>query len=220
MRLINETGNRYGKLVVIERAGRNNCKKVLWKCQCECGKTKIINGNSLRNGLTESCGCYRIKLMTTHGQSRARIYQIWRGMNNRCLNKKSRAYKDYGKRGITICDEWLKFPPFYKWAMSHGYKKTLTIERVDNDLGYYPDNCVWATRTKQQHNRRMPQNNTSGHVGVHWNKKNKNYVAQICNNKEKIHLGSFINIQDATAARKTAENEYWNIPETINLKGE
>ena len=158
---IDMTGRVIGRLLVIEECGRDAHGQVLWRCRCECGNEVIVRGSSLRNEDTTSCGCYRRdragEVHTTHGMHKTRLHSVWTNMLQRtgavkgADEKKKRRYQD---RGITVCDEWLVFENFRDWALSHGYKEGLQIDRVDNDKGYCPENCRWVTPKENVNNRR------------------------------------------------------------------
>lgn len=150
-------GQKYNRLTVTERAGNDRSNHALWFCLCDCGKSIIVSSDKLKNGNTKSCGCLKSEKSAetinkyrsphkSHGLSRTRIHNIWKGMKNRCYNKSNHKYKYYGGRGITVCDEWKNnFKAFYEWAMSHGYRDDLTIDRIKNDGNYEPSNCQWLT---------------------------------------------------------------------------
>ena len=157
------TGKKFERLKVIEYYGNNKNGKALWLCQCECGNTKIILGNSLLSKLTLSCGCYNKELVKKvnikHNMSYSRLYKVWQGMKTRCYNPNFIYYCNYGGRGIMICDEWKNdFSKFYEWAINNGYKEGLTIDRINNDGNYEPDNCRWITRAEQNRNQRKTKN--------------------------------------------------------------
>lgn len=130
-----------------------------WECLCSCGTKFESDGNRIRSGRCKSCGCYQKEAasnkMKTHGMKGTRIYGIWRGIKDRCLNKNCTAYKNYGGRGITICDEWKDdFVSFYEWAINNGYEDNLTIDRINVNKNYCPENCRWATALEQGRNKR------------------------------------------------------------------
>lgn len=173
--MINMVGKRYSRLIVISRDVDSIRKAFFWNCLCDCGKKKSIQGSNMRRGLIKSCGClrkeYYKKLIghgipnshsNSHGKSKSRLYIKWSGMRKRCLNSKSDRYKDYGGRGIKICDEWKdNFINFYndmqesylKHCKIFGERQT-TLDRVNNDGNYEKSNCRWATYSEQNINQR------------------------------------------------------------------
>lgn len=158
------TGQRFGKLVVLQRA-ENKGIHAAWICRCDCGNEKVVNSTRLITEKTKSCGCLFRKVhaekKTTHGKSNTRLYRLWIGMKTRCYNPNDKRYNDYGGRGIKICGEWLEdFTAFYDWAMANGYSDGLSIDRIDNNRGYSPDNCRWQTMTEQAGNKRTSRNLT------------------------------------------------------------
>lgn len=156
------SGQKFGKLLVISRCENKllKCGRSLiqWNCVCDCDSTKIIKTTTalLRIGKTH-CGC--IKRIyhghPTHGLTNTRLFTIWSGIIQRCNNPNHVGYSKYGGRGIKLCDEWFdKFEAFYEWANNNGYNEKLSLDRIDNDKGYYPENCRWSTPSEQQRNRR------------------------------------------------------------------
>lgn len=148
------TGKRFGRLVVKKRIINNN--KGFWLCECDCGKTVIIKTKTcLISGQIKSCGCYNRDRICKHGDSYSLLYSVWHSMKTRCYTKTSIPYKDYGARGITVCEEWKNdYSRFRDWALTHGYKKGLSLDRINNNGNYTPDNCRFTDVKTQSNNRR------------------------------------------------------------------
>lgn len=156
MRLNNLIGKTFGRLRVIRRSGKNQNRRPVWRCVCECGKVAEIPADSLRKGSTKSCGCLRVetarKRKTTHGMAGSLEHLIWKQMRRRCENPKHKQYIDYGGRGITVCRRWWKFSNFFKDMGKKPDGKS--IDRINNDGGYKKSNCKWSTPKEQATNRR------------------------------------------------------------------
>lgn len=164
---INLCGQRFGRLTVLEYAGSSKNRHSRFLCRCECGNEKIIVGDSLIRGKTLSCGCLHreniSKMMTVHGATRdnPRLYSAWINMKDRCNNPANKYYADYGGRGITVCGEWENnVVSFVEWALLNGYDEKLTLDRVDNNGNYCPENCKWSTPKEQSRNTRRNLNIT------------------------------------------------------------
>ena len=155
-KLINLTGKKFGRLIVIEKSSIKK-GKAKWVCLCVCGKQIIAYSTNLLRKNTKSCGCLRKektqKLKIKHGLSSQAAYPSWCDMKQRCNNPEHNAYKYYGGRGITVCDRWLEFENFFEDMGER--PKELTLERKNNELGYFKENCCWATRAEQIHNSRQ-----------------------------------------------------------------
>lgn len=143
-----------------------------------------------------------------HGESKTRLYSIWHGIMTRCYNKNAINYKFYGKLGTKVTDEWHDFITFKQWAVSNGYEKTLTIDRINTKDNYYPENCRWVTYTKQAQNRKIRKDNNAGYSGINMVKSGKWRVRISIDGKRK-QIGNFDSLDDAIKAKKRAEKELW-----------
>lgn len=187
----NHTNEVYGRLTVLKFIERKNSKSY-WKCRCSCGNEIVVPVTYLTTGDTKSCGCLRKETTRQLSKSNSfvknqRLYTIWIDMRRRCYNKKRISYKHYGEKGIKVCDEWLDknngFVNFYNWAMANGYKNKLTIDRIDNNKNYSPDNCRWVTTFEQN-------NNLSTNHKIIYKGKTYNTMSSFCREK-KINYDKF-----------------------------
>lgn len=157
------TGLKFSRLKVLsfdnKKPRTNKGYRYFWLCKCDCGNIISVDADKLKSKHTQSCGCYCREKTTimnkTHGLSDTRLYKIYHSMKKRCYNEKSNSYFRYGAVGITICDNWLEsFENFYNWANSNGYNDKLSIDRINNNMGYCPDNCRWVSIKQQQNNKK------------------------------------------------------------------
>lgn len=158
MGLIDLSGQHFGRLTVLHRDGFSYKNGAKWICECSCGKITSVYSVHLRKGMTKSCGCLgkenRIKNRTSHGMTNTRIFHIWQHIHAKCENPNNDKYHYYGNRGICVCSEWKKFEPFYKWAIENGYNDSLTIDRINVNGNYEPNNCRWVDMIVQSNNKR------------------------------------------------------------------
>lgn len=170
------SGQRFGRLIAIEhlRYTVNGNTSTKWRCICDCGNEVFASRYQLEHSTTKSCGCLKrdntkernIKRgADTRGMSNTRLYYVWKGMKQRCNDETFIFYKDYGARGIKLCPEWENsYQSFREWAVTHGYSETAkpfecTIDRINNDKGYSPDNCRWVPMSVQNKNKRKRHSN-------------------------------------------------------------
>ncbi len=173
-----------------------------WKCKCDCGKICTVRSYLLSSGNTKSCGCLKKdkKPRYVHGKTDTRLYRIWSKMKNRCNCKTFDAYKNYGGRGISICNDWQSFVGFYNWAINNGYEDYLTLDRIDTNGNYEPNNCRWADWETQQNNR---TNNVRFELNG-----NKYTVPQ---------LARMYNINQGTLRTRLCQLK-WDIKRALNIK--
>ena len=175
-------GFRYGKLIAIKYVG-----DFKWLCRCDCGKFCVVSTGNLTNEHTKSCGCeMHTHNNLRHGMADTRLYNTWSHMKSRCINPNDNAFRHYGGRGIKVCDEWTckdGFTNFVEWALKNGYKDTLTIDRIDVNGNYEPNNCRWVDCKIQQNNRR--NNHTLTYNGV--TKTISQWATQYGSNPDRIY---------------------------------
>lgn len=203
MKLNIEAGQKFGRLITLERDYSKGTHDTWWRCRCDCGNLTSVRSSHLYHGRAQSCGCIRterlIKMHYKHGQSGTSIHNVWMSMHERCKNPNSTVYDRYGGRGIKVCDEWREFTPFFYWAKSNGYREGMTIDRINNDGNYSPDNCRWVDMKAQCRNR-----------------SNTYYV---CFRGEMIPLISLCdkyNISYQTA-RQRIKKLHWNVEDAVTI---
>jgi AP2 domain len=215
-------GEKFGRLTVLEELRKYNGKwnESYLRCVCECGNEKDVRTRDVTSGRTKSCGCLRDETTTIrstkHGLAGTRFHNIWRSVKDRCQNERNYQYKDYGGRGVGICNHWQTFENFYndlyesyrQHVMEHGEKQT-SLDRIDVNGDYEPKNCRWATSSVQSFNQRKKRTNTSGVIGVSWHKQTSKWSAQIRIDGKKIHLGTFNDFGEAVTVRQEAELKYY-----------
>ena len=172
-----------------------------WECKCDCGNVTIVRHGDLRSGRTASCGCYNYEkkaVVKTHGYSRTKLYHVYTKMKGRCNNPKDKKYAYYGGRGIKVCEQWQENPQvFIQWALNNGYKEGLSIDRIDVNGNYEPDNCRWTDAETQCLNQRIRKDNKTGHKGIYFS--NGTYKVQLRRNKKRYYFGSYKTLEEAVS---------------------
>lgn len=171
MNIKNLAGQRFGRLLVLEQTPNRKNGCVVWKCKCDCGNEVFASSGYLVSGRKRSCGCLASEIAAqtartgnnrrTHGMKRTKLYSIWNTMKYRCFNKNASNFKDYGGRGITVCDEWIHdFQAFYDYVsqLPNFGEVGYSLDRINNDGNYEPGNVKWSTRTEQNNNKRKKYN--------------------------------------------------------------
>ncbi len=198
-------GKKFGRLTPVEFLGivdKNNS----WLCSCECGGNKVVRQSRLKSGEVKSCGCLWHE--SSHGLSMSQTYNIYKQMKQRCLNENHTAFKNYGRKGVSVSEEWLEsFENFY--ADMGECPEGMSLDRIDPNGDYCKENCRWADKSMQQFNRNLLDSNTSGKTGVNFNKKSSKWRAYITVEYKQIHLGYFMSFEDAVRAREEAELKYF-----------
>lgn len=211
---LNLIGQRFTRLLVINETEMRKGGSVIWECECDCGEKCFVTSCQLSSQKSQSCGCLGLQRLKEqreiHGASYTFEYSSWKGMKFRCYNPKAKRYSRYGGRGISVCDSWLNsFENFLEDMGLH--PEGTTLDRIDVDGHYCPENCRWADIYTQNFNQGMRKNNTSGKTGVSWSESRQKWVASICINGKVTPLGRFLLYEDAVHAREKAEMEYMGV---------
>lgn len=204
------TGKRFGYLTVLS-IKENGKKRRSWLCECACGNKLVLGEKWILGSPTrrpnKSCGCKQ-KKQSGYSMTQPRLFNLWHGMKQRCYRIENENYDRYGGQGVTVCREWQdNFEPFLKWAQDNGYKEDLTLDRIDSQGPYSPDNCRWVDYYTQEQNKGISNRNTTGHVGITYTE-GRGYRAYISRNNIRKSLGTFQSLEDAIRARSKAEKHY------------
>ena len=205
MKLVDRTGQVFGRLTVLEQAGRDKLKKVLWRCKCACGNETVVVSGSLITGNTTSCGCVLKNAITKHGGTGKGSYNTWRAMIRRCTVPTDKDYLRYGGKGVSVCPEWLSYERFV--ADMGEPMGDETLDRINPYGNYTPENCHWAGVRTQNRNVRVRANNQTGFIGVR--QAGKKFIAKVTVGKKAFYSKCFPTVEEAAAARKELERLHW-----------
>lgn len=216
-KIVDITGEKFGRWTALFLSSKDEYSSARWMCICECGTKREVYGSNLRNGKSKSCGCLarekQSRMKNKHGLYGTKFYSKWASMISRCTNPNNRSFKDYGGRGISVCDDWMEFTNFkddlYLSYLEHveefGESNT-TLDRIDVNCGYELSNVRWATLSEQARNKRIPKNNSTGYPGVYFSNKTGKWEARVSINGKKFQLGTYETKNKALFIRKKVED--------------
>lgn len=203
-------GEMFGELTVVSPGiSDTNSRKTKWNCVCSCGTECVIFTRALKYGAVKSCGCKDELQRRRDKNSGSPEQYTWENMRNRCNNPRNPEYHNYGGRGIKVCERWESYSNFLE-DMGRKPSKQHSIDRINVNGDYNPENCRWTDSITQARNKRLSRKNTSGVSGVHWDKEREKWSARITTNGKIKALGRFVELDEAIKARKKAEEKYWN----------
>lgn len=205
------SGQRFGRLLALHSPARDRHHNRLWLCRCDCGTEKLVKSGALTGGNTASCGCLHREVMTPHGATvggkRSPEYLAWGHMRRRCQDPQHPQFRNYGGRGIAVCERWQEFQNFLA-DMGARPSPRHSLDRIDNDGSYEPGNCRWATKDVQQHNRRARSN--TGHRGISWTSRDKTYVWRVTRRGVRLE-GRATSLNEAVAAYADARKRLYPV---------
>jgi len=207
-KLVDRKGQRFGRLLVVEEAGRSVSKKVLWRCLCDCGKEAVVPSGGLVTGNTASCGCLLKEKITKHGSWQKASYNTWRAMMRRCYKPQDKDYPRYGGMGVSVCERWHDYLNFVADMGEPCGDETL--DRIDVYGNYEPANCRWAGVRTQNRNVRVRATSKTGVTGVS-RTISGTYMAKVTVSKKSFYSKCFKTIEEAAAARKELERLHWGV---------
>ena len=207
MKFVNRTGQVFDKLTVLEQAGRDKLKKILWRCKCECGSETVVVSGSLVTGNTTSCGCVLKAAITKHGGWNKSSYNTWRAMIRRCTVQTDKDYPRYGGKGVSVCPAWMEYKNFV--ADMGEPEGDETLDRINTYGNYFLENCRWAGVQTQNRNQRLRANSATGFIGV--SATGRRFMAKITVDKKAYYSKVVATVEEAAVARKELERLHWGI---------